>query len=123
MDKLWRHFETGSSESILLTDEDIQLLEWLANGMTNREIAETKYWSETSVKRKPQSIYTNWVSPDVPKRLPEPAGEVYLTVFKKKSSGWKVHEEAGRRGPHPEEPEPSPALSRVVIPNLRKRHM
>jgi len=57
MDKLWQHFETGSSENALLTEEEIEILGWLAEGMTNREIALEKYWSEASVKRKLQCIF------------------------------------------------------------------
>ena len=57
MDKLWQHFETGTSENALLTEEEIEILGWVAEGMTNREIAEEKYWSEASVKRKLQCIF------------------------------------------------------------------
>lgn len=57
MHKLWQHFESGSSENALLTDEEIEMLGWIAEGMTNREIAEEKYWSEASVKRKLQCIF------------------------------------------------------------------
>ena len=57
MEKLWQQFEDGGTEGALLTEEEIQLLQWMAEGATNKEIAERNYWSEVTVKRKIQTIY------------------------------------------------------------------
>jgi two-component system response regulator DesR len=57
MDKLWQQFEGGDPEGALLTEEEIQLLQWMAEGATNKEIAVRNYWSEVTVKRKIQTIY------------------------------------------------------------------
>lgn len=55
MEKLWQQFE-GVGET-LLTEEEVQILKWIAQGATNREIAEQGFWSEVTVKRKIQAIY------------------------------------------------------------------
>jgi two-component system, NarL family, response regulator DevR len=39
-----------------LTDQELQVLQMIAQGATNKEIAEKLYWSEVTVKRKVQDI-------------------------------------------------------------------
>ena len=39
-----------------LTDQEVQVLQMIAAGATNKEIAEKLYWSEVTVKRKVQDI-------------------------------------------------------------------
>jgi len=55
MEKLWQQFE-GVGET-LLTEEEVQILKWIAQGATNKQIAERGFWSEVTVKRKIQAIY------------------------------------------------------------------
>jgi NarL family two-component system response regulator LiaR len=55
MEKLWQPFE--GVEGALLTEEEVQILKWMAQGATNKEIAERGFWSEVTVKRKVQAIY------------------------------------------------------------------
>ncbi|MCL5958141.1 MAG: response regulator transcription factor [Chloroflexi bacterium] len=59
--RILRQFETlakekASRESIL-TGQEIAVLKAIAEGCTNREIAERQYWSEITVKRKVQDIF------------------------------------------------------------------
>jgi DNA-binding NarL/FixJ family response regulator len=53
--KLWQQFE--GLEGALLSEEQVQILKWMAQGATNKEIAEWGFWSEVTVKRKIQAIY------------------------------------------------------------------
>jgi len=39
-----------------LTDQELQVLQMIAEGATNKEIAEKLFWSEVTVKRKVQDI-------------------------------------------------------------------
>jgi DNA-binding NarL/FixJ family response regulator len=55
MDKLWQQF--GDVGETLLTDEEVQILRWIAQGATNKQIAEWGFWSQVTVKRKIQVIY------------------------------------------------------------------
>ena len=55
MGKLWQQLE--GAEEMHLTEEEVQILEWMAQGATNKEIAEQGFWSEITVKRKIQVIY------------------------------------------------------------------
>jgi DNA-binding NarL/FixJ family response regulator len=45
------------SDEFGLSDDDIDLLKLVADGATNREIAERLYWSETAVKRKLSDVF------------------------------------------------------------------
>ncbi|MGD1995126.1 MAG: response regulator transcription factor [Anaerolineae bacterium] len=53
--KLWRQFE--GADRTLLTEEEVQILRWIAQGATNKQIAQQGFWSEVTVKRKIQVIY------------------------------------------------------------------
>ncbi|MFQ5858602.1 MAG: response regulator [Anaerolineae bacterium] len=57
MGKLWQQFEGQGVKGTLLTEEEVQILKWVAQGATNKEIAEQQFWSEVTVKRKMQTIY------------------------------------------------------------------
>lgn len=57
MGKLWQQFDDTSAQGALLNEEEIEILKWVAEGATNKEIAEQKFWSEVTVKRKIQTIY------------------------------------------------------------------
>ena len=47
---------TRSREASGLSEQELQVLREIANGATNREIAERLFWSEVTVKRKIQDI-------------------------------------------------------------------
>jgi DNA-binding NarL/FixJ family response regulator len=61
VDKLISRFAEVSRELEMresgFDEEDIAILKLLAEGSTNREIAESTHWSEVSVKRKLQAIF------------------------------------------------------------------
>ncbi len=58
--KVMREFQDLAKEKTRadsgLTDQELQVLRMIANGATNKEIAEKLYWSEVTVKRKVQDI-------------------------------------------------------------------
>jgi two-component system response regulator DesR len=58
MTKWWDKFEDGKPAEGILSDEEINLLKMIAEGATNQEIAKKYYWSQGTVKRKIQTIYT-----------------------------------------------------------------
>ena len=61
VDKMMRQFQNLASEKIRadsgLTDQELQVLQAIAAGSTNKEIADKLYWSEVTVKRKTQDIF------------------------------------------------------------------
>ncbi len=58
--KLMREFQDMAKEKARsdsgLTDQELQVVRLIADGATNKEIAEKLYWSEVTVKRKVQDI-------------------------------------------------------------------
>ncbi len=58
--KVMREFQDLAKEKTRadsgLTDQELQVLRMIADGATNKEIAEKLYWSEVTVKRKVQDI-------------------------------------------------------------------
>lgn len=60
MGKVMREFHDLAKDKVRaesgLTDQEIQVLQMIAAGATNKEIAEKLYWSEVTVKRKVQDI-------------------------------------------------------------------
>ncbi len=58
--KVMREFQDLAKEKTRadsgLTDQELAVLRMIANGATNKEIAEKLYWSEVTVKRKVQDI-------------------------------------------------------------------
>lgn len=60
IDKVLHQFEELAKERARhesgLSDQELQVLEEVAQGATNKEIAEKLYWSEVTVKRKIQDI-------------------------------------------------------------------
>ncbi|MFQ5856441.1 MAG: response regulator [Anaerolineae bacterium] len=60
LDKLLRQFEDLAVEKMRqesgLLEDEIKILRLIADGATNKEIAEELYWSEITVKRKVQDI-------------------------------------------------------------------
>jgi two-component system, NarL family, response regulator DevR len=58
--KVMREFKDLAKEKTRtdsgLTDQELQVLQMIAEGATNKEIAEKLYWSEVTVKRKVQDI-------------------------------------------------------------------
>ena len=58
--KVMREFQDLAKEKTRidsgLTDQELEVLRMIANGATNKEIAEKLYWSEVTVKRKVQDI-------------------------------------------------------------------
>jgi DNA-binding NarL/FixJ family response regulator len=58
--KVMREFQDLAKEKTRadsgLSDQELQVLRMIANGSTNKEIAENLYWSEVTVKRKVQDI-------------------------------------------------------------------
>jgi two-component system response regulator DevR len=61
VDKMMRQFQTLASDKVRkdsgLTDQEIQVLQLVAAGATNKEIADKLFWSEVTVKRKTQDIF------------------------------------------------------------------
>lgn len=60
MDSVLRQFSSlsnNTSEQLGLSETEINLLKIVAEGATNREIAERLYWSETTVKRKLSDVF------------------------------------------------------------------
>jgi DNA-binding NarL/FixJ family response regulator len=61
VDKMMRQFGEMAKEKVRadsgLTDQELQVLRLVAEGATNKEIAEKLYWSEVTVKRKTQDIF------------------------------------------------------------------
>ncbi len=60
VDKVMREFQELAKEKTRadsgLTDQEMHVLQMIAAGATNKEIAEKLYWSEVTVKRKVQDI-------------------------------------------------------------------
>ncbi len=61
VDKMMRQFQAIATEKVRadsgLTDQELQVLQLIAAGATNKEIADKLYWSEVTVKRKTQDIF------------------------------------------------------------------
>ncbi len=59
--KVMREFQELAKEKSRsdsgLTNQELQVLQMIAGGSTNKEIAEKLYWSEVTVKRKVQDIF------------------------------------------------------------------
>lgn len=58
MTKWWDRFEDGKPEGTILSEEEIGILKLMADGETNQDIAKQYYWSQGTVKRKIQAIYS-----------------------------------------------------------------
>jgi len=61
VDKMMRQFQDLATEKVRtdsgLTDQELQVLQSIATGATNKEIADKLFWSEVTVKRKTQDIF------------------------------------------------------------------
>ncbi len=61
VDKMMRQFQDLAKEKVRadsgLTDQELQVLRLIAEGATNKEIADKLFWSEVTVKRKTQDIF------------------------------------------------------------------
>ncbi len=61
VDKMMRQFQDLAAEKVRadsgLTDQELQVLQSIAAGATNKEIADKLFWSEVTVKRKTQDIF------------------------------------------------------------------
>ena len=61
VDKMMRQFQTLANDKVRmeigLTDQEMQVLQLVAAGATNKEIADKLFWSEVTVKRKTQDIF------------------------------------------------------------------
>ena len=61
VDKMMRQFQNLAAEKVRadsgLTDQELQVLQSIAAGATNKEIADKLFWSEVTVKRKTQDIF------------------------------------------------------------------
>jgi len=62
IDRVLKEFESLTRERARhesgLSDQELQILRHIAEGATNREIAEQMFWSEVTVKRKVEDIFT-----------------------------------------------------------------
>lgn len=61
VDKMMRQFQDLAAQKVRtdsgLTDHELQVLQLVAGGATNKEIADKLFWSEVTVKRKTQDIF------------------------------------------------------------------
>lgn len=61
VDKMMRQFQDLAAQKVRadsgLTDHELQVLQLVAAGATNKEIADKLFWSEVTVKRKTQDIF------------------------------------------------------------------
>lgn len=61
VDKMMRQFQNLAADKVRadsgLTDQELQVLQSIAAGATNKEIADKLFWSEVTVKRKTQDIF------------------------------------------------------------------
>ncbi|MBI3912689.1 MAG: response regulator transcription factor [Chloroflexi bacterium] len=61
VDKMMREFQSIAQDKVRadsgLTDQELLVLQLIAAGSTNKEIADKLYWSEVTVKRKTQDIF------------------------------------------------------------------
>jgi DNA-binding NarL/FixJ family response regulator len=77
VDKVMREFQELAQEQTLavsgLSEQELDVLRLLADGATNRDIAEKLYWSEATVKRRVQDILEKLGATNRPQAVAEAA--------------------------------------------------